>query len=105
MVKRCYFAKRTYRSSANTGLSIFERVKTNWFLSANERKSTPKRGQKAAFCGVSNRNLRIERRQRAGEYKGGYTSFGLDVSRHEESAGRRAALWGRRAEPPIVKKG
>jgi hypothetical protein len=57
-------------------------LKTNWFLSANEPKSNPKRAQNNAFCGESNRNLRVERRQRTGEYKGGYTSFEFDLSRH-----------------------
>jgi len=65
---------------------------------------TQKRGQKAVFCGGSNRDLRIERR-REGEHKGGYTCFEFDVSRHEKSAGLRAALWGRRPESPNLKKG
>ena len=39
-----------------------------------------------------------------GDYKGGYTNFEFDVSRHEESARPLAALWGRRPESPNVKK-
>jgi hypothetical protein len=79
-------------------------LKTNWFLSANEPKSNPKKGQTNAFSGESNRNLRVERRQRVGEYQGGYTSLEFDLSRHQKSAGRRNSLWGRRPESPNVKK-
>jgi hypothetical protein len=43
---------------------------------------TQKGDQKAVFCGGSNRDLRIERRRREGEHKGGYTSFEFDVSGH-----------------------
>jgi hypothetical protein len=48
--------------------------------------------------------LRIERRQRVGEYKGGYTSFEFDVSRRQKCTGRRAALRDRRPQSANVKK-
>jgi hypothetical protein len=51
--------KRYYFDGTNSAIywkhrtSLFTRLKTNWFLSANEPKSNPKSGQKLTPCAAS----------------------------------------------------
>ncbi len=54
----------------------------NWFLSANEPKSNPKRGQKTAFCGASKSKFASRKASAGGRVHGGYTGFEFeDLSR------------------------
>ena len=54
MKKRCYFDETNLAIYCKQRAWLFETLKTNWFLSANEPKSNPKTGQKPTLCAASN---------------------------------------------------
>src|SRR5208337_5115422 len=78
--KDVFFGKRTQPSIANKGLSIFEVHKTNWFLSANEPKSNPKKGPKNHPLCALEPEFACRKAPADGQAPGGYTSFEFDVT-------------------------